>query len=196
VFVLLALAAGSLSASANFSFTGSFFADDQTQVFDFTLGTTGTVTFETLSYGGGTNSANALIPPGGFDPRLTWYQSDGTQIGSDNGGHCGSTNLYLGACNDAFFQGTLNAGSYILVLTQDGNDPNGNFGDGFSQTGTPNFTAAGSCTMFCDVFGNQLDGNWAVDILAVDSATALPEPGAVGLTGAGIALLVFGFLKR
>jgi hypothetical protein len=197
VFVLLVFAAGSMFANASFSFTGNFGTDDAFQVFDFTVSTTSIITLETLSYGGGTNSANIPIPPGGFDPRLTWFQADGTQIGFDNGGHCGSTNTYLGACNDAFFQGTLAAGSYLLVLTQDGNDSLGNFSDGFSEVGNPNFTANPPCPMFCDsLSGNQLDGHWAVDILSVQAATELPEPGAVGLTAAGLSLLILALRKR
>jgi hypothetical protein len=189
---LLAISASSLLAGS-FSFTGTFVTDDQVELFDLTLASTSSVTFETLSYGGGTNSLGNTIDPGGFDTRLTWYQSDGTEIGSDDGGHCGDTNSYLGACNDAFFNGTLAAGSYILALTQDGNDPNGALSDGFSEQGNPNFTATGACAQFCDsLSGDQLTGNWAVDILAVDSASAqssTPEPGTTALTGIGLYLL-------
>src|SRR4051812_1378760 len=116
-FLITALAVNVLSA-ANFSFTGTFETDDQVQLLYLNLGTISTVTFETLSYGGGTNSAGTVVLHGGFDPRLTWFQADGTPISADNGGHCAFTNTYLGACNDAFFQGTLIAGSYILALTQ------------------------------------------------------------------------------
>jgi hypothetical protein len=184
------LVAGAFTVSASsFSFTGTFAGDDQVQLFSLILASTTTVTFETLGYGGGTNSASTVIPPGGFDPRLTWYQADGTEIGSDNG----VTASYLGACNDAYFQGTLDAGSYFLVLTEDGNDPLGDLSDGFSEEGNGNFTAFGTCTMFCDsLSGTQLTGNWDVEILGVGSAgsgSAAPEPRTVLLTGIGLSLL-------
>lgn len=197
--ILLAVSAFSLSAGS-FSFTGSFTSDDQVQLFDLSLSSTSVVTFETLSYGGGTNSALATIPPGGFEPRLTWFQADGAFIGSDHGEHCSDTNSYLGACDDAYFSGPLDAGSYILALTEDGNDPNGDLGAGFMEQGNGNFTATGSCLGFCDsLSGAQLTGNWAVDILNVDSAgpaVTIPEPGTPALTGSLLALLALAGLKR
>ena len=63
----------------------------------------------------------------------------------------------------------LPAGSYILALTQSGNDPNGNLSDGFTEQGQGDFTANGGCQAFCDIFGNTDNGNWAVDILNVAS---------------------------
>jgi len=195
----LLFAAVSMSA-ANFSFTGSFTTDDQEQIFDLSLTSATTVTFETLSYGGGTNAAGTVIPSGGFDPRLTWFQSDGTEIGSNGGPYCGSNGSFLGACNDAYFQGTLAAGSYFLALTQDGNDPNGDLSAGFSEQGNPNFTANGLCNQFCDsLSGNELAGTWAVDILGVNSAnpaTVVPEPATISLTGIGLSLLSLASRKR
>jgi hypothetical protein len=202
--VLLTALAVNVLPATNFSFTGTFTTDDQVQLFYVNLGTTSAVTFETLSYGGGTNSEGTVILPGGFNPRLTWFQADGTQIGADNGGHCGFTNIYLGACNDAFFEGSLDAGSYILALTQDGNYSNGDLSAGFGQQGNPQFTASGFCTAFCDsLTGTSLTGNWAVDILNVDSASAVPdsastvpEPVSVILTGCGLSLLALARGRR
>lgn len=196
----LFLACSIPSQASSFSFTGAFGSDDQVQLFNLSLSSPATVTFESLSYGGGVNAAGAAIAPGGFDPRLTWFQVDGTQIGSDNGGHCDSTNSYLGACNDAFFQGNLDAGDYVLALTQDGNNPNGDLSDGFSAEGAGNFTASGDCTQFCDsLSGQALSGNWAVDILAVDSVSepsATPEPAPLELTLIGLALIVVATHKK
>ncbi len=194
---LVALVAGSLAAGTDFSFTGTFSTDDQLQLFDFTLTSTTLVTFETFGYGGGTNSAGTVIPAGGFDPRLTWFQGDGTQIGQSDTGSCPPQNLAIGACNDVYVQITLDPGSYILALTQDGNDSNGDLSDGFAEQGNPNFTADGPCPQFCDsLSGDQLTGNWAVDILTVTSATQLPEPVSLALTGCGLALLGFMVRKR
>jgi uncharacterized protein (TIGR03382 family) len=200
--LLLAGAAVSSAVAANVSFTGSFTTDDQLQLIYFNIATTGPVTLTTLSYGGGTNSASASISPGGFDPRLTWFQADGTEVGSDNGGHCGSTATYLSACNDAYFSGTLNAGSYILALTEDGNDPIGDLSDGFNETGMGDFTTSfgvTGCTAFCDSPSNSmLNGQWAVDILSVDSATetTTPEPLTFVLTGGALSLLALTRRRR
>jgi hypothetical protein len=189
---LFVVCAGRLAAG-NFSLIGTFGSDDQVQLFDLSLSSPSSVTFQTFSYGGGVNAAGTTIGAGGFDPRLTWFGADGTQIGSDNGGHCESTNAWLGACDDAFFQGTLDAGDYVLVLTQDGNDANGDLSDGFSAQGLGDFTASGDCAQFCDVLSGQaLNGNWAVDILTVDSASAesaTPEPAPIELTLIGLSLI-------
>lgn len=196
----LALSGASAIFASNFSFTGAFTADDQVQLFTFSVAAPTAVTVETLSYGGGSNAVGLAIAPGGFDPRFTWFASDGTQLGADNGGHCGLTNLFLGACNDAYAEfpaGSLPAGSYFLALTQDGNDSNGDLPTGFAETGNPNFTATGACSRFCDsLSGAQLDGHWAVDILGADSATAtaLPEPVTFGLAGA--VLVAIGLARR
>ena len=188
VLGFLVVATSSLWAGG-VSFTGVFESDDQVQLINLNLSSTQSVTFETLSYGGGTNSAGTTIPAGGFDPRLTWFHADGTEIGRDNGGHCLYTNSYLGACNDAYFNGILSAGSYVLALTEDGNDPNGDLIDGFSEAGNGDFTASGACTEFCDsLSGAQLTGNWAVDILT-SQESATPKPGTVALTLIGFSLL-------
>jgi hypothetical protein len=188
---LVALAAGSLAASTNFSFTGTFSTDDQVQLFDLTLTSTTLVTFETWSYGGGTNSAGTVIPAGGFDPLLTLFYGDGDQLEPFTSGSCPvPQNLYLEACNDVYAQESLGAGSYILALTQYGNDSEGDLSDGFSETGNPTFTADPPCPQFCDLLsGDQLSGNWAVDILTVTSASAVPEPVSMALTWCGLAIL-------
>ena len=85
----------------------------------------------------------------------------------------------------------------MFFLTESGNDPNGSLSDGFGEQGQGDFTASGSCTAFCDTFGNTDDGNWAVDISNVTSAsvpTSTPEPAAILLGGGGLALI--GLAKR
>jgi hypothetical protein len=188
------LLAAALTLSADvFSFTGTFGSDDDVLLFEVSVLRDSVVTFETLSYAGGINSEGTTIVPGGFDTRLTWFQADGTNTGFDNGGHS-CAHPWLGACNDAQFSGTLSAGSYILALTQDGNDSNGGLGDGFGEQGAGNFTASGACSQFCDsLSGTQLTGNWAVDILTVDAASeesAVPEPTTVALTGLILMILM------
>ena len=205
VILISAFAVAAASADANFSFTGTFSTDDQVQLFDVTLTSTVTdVIFQSLGYAGGTNADGATIGPGGFDTFFTWYDSSGNQIGTDNDGlndgGCVDVGSFNGACLDAYFTGTLIAGDYTLVVSESGNFPNGSFSDGFSQQGAGNFTASGTCLVFCDTFGNADTGAWAVDIDNVASATPeaapAPEPSAIVLTIAGLSLLVLARPRR
>jgi hypothetical protein len=185
----LALLACILSASSafagDFSFQGTFLTDDQVQLFSFSIASDSTVSFQTYGYGGGTNAAGTVIQRGGFDSYLTWFQSDGTQVGSNDDGGCPpASSTRNDGCYDAAFHGTLSAGSYFLALTVSPNGPAGTLSEGFIQDGTGNFTANGACPAFCDVFGGVSNGNYAVDVLTVDSASVLsdvPEPASFGL---------------
>ena len=85
------------------------------------------------------------------------------------------------------------AGSYTLVLSESDNQPaGGTLSDGYTETGNPAFTSEFGCSngIFCDIYGDNRTGNWAVDIDNVSSAAeaaGVPEPGTVGLTGAALA---------
>ncbi len=197
--LLLSTAAVSLASAGTFSFTGTFATDDQVQLFTFTLLSNVTVTLQSIGYAGGTNAATSVIPPGGFDSYFTWFAGDGTQIGSNDDGGCGNVGTFHGACLDAYFHGFLSTGTYTLALTQSGNTPNGNLSDGFARQGAGNFTAAGACTAFCDSFGNQDNGNWAVDILNVSSAAAIspaPEPMTAPVAAFALSLLALARRRR
>jgi hypothetical protein len=126
--------------AARFSFTGAFNHDNDVQLFDFNLISDGLVTLQTLGYGGGTNVAGQTILSGGFEPILQIYTSGGSAVGGEinpgpGGGSCAprvpdpNRNSF---CQDAYAPGLfLNAGSYILALTQSPNTPNGNLSAGF-----------------------------------------------------------------
>jgi hypothetical protein len=99
-------------------------------------------------------------------------------------------------------QTTLTPGaSYVLVLSQSGNAAFGpTLGDGFASVGNPTFSSQFGCSngMFCDVATNNRNGNWALDISGVTSATdttavtATPEPGSMLLLASGmLALILF-----
>jgi hypothetical protein len=205
VLILAALGVSALQAQNNFSFEGTFLTDDQVQLIDFTLTSAETVTFQTWGYGGGTNAAGTVIPPGGFESLLTWFEPDGSYI--NNSASCGAGHSYQDACLDAYGQIPLTTGTYTLALTQSGNFANcaagfpGDLSCGFSQQGngnyTPGTTGDPGCTAFCGTFGTQENGNWAVDILDVSSASvpgATPEPATLLLAGCGLA--VIGLVKR
>jgi hypothetical protein len=200
VLLLASLAAS--KAFASVSFQGTFATDDQLELFQFSIGATQTVTIVSWEYGGGTNAANTVIPAGGFDTLFTLFDGTGAQIGSfdDCGAGSGQSSNH-DACLDAYYQDTLTSGSYFLALTQSGNDSNGDLIDGFSQQGQGNFTCApfSLSGAFCDTFGNQDNGNWAVDFVNVDSAVditgVVPEPASFLLTG-GAAALLLAFTRR
>jgi hypothetical protein len=198
MFLRLLLLASLVASTAfgSVSFQGTFATDDQLELFQFAIAATQTVTIVSWEYGGGTNAANTVIPPGGFDTLFTLFDGTGTQIGSfDDCGAGSGQSFNHGACLDAYYQNTLPSGSYFLALTQSGNDSNGDLIDGFSQLGQGNFTCApfSLSGAFCDTFGNQDNGNWAVDFVNVDSAAdvtgAVPEPASFLLTGGAAALL-------
>jgi hypothetical protein len=205
VILISAVAVTAALADTDFSFTGTFTTDDQVQLFDVTLTSTATdVIFQSLGYAGGTNAAGNTVVPGGFDTFFTWYDSSGNQIGTDddglNNGGCVDVGSFNGACLDAYFTGTLTPGDYTLALTESGNFPNGNYSDGFSEQGMGNFTASGTCLVFCDAFGNTDTAAWAVDIdnvaSAAPEAAPAPEPSAIALMIAGLSLLVLARPRR
>jgi hypothetical protein len=92
----------------------TFLADDQLQLFNFTISSSTTVTFHRYGFGGGTNAAG--------DPGLVCTES-----------------------------------------------------------GQGDFTANVTCPAFCDTFGNESNGKWAIDILNVNTALAR-EPATLRLT--------------
>jgi hypothetical protein len=185
----LVLACSSLQGLATASVisnTGTFVTDDQIFQLEFTLSSTSAVTIQSFGYGGGTNGAGIVIPQGGFATDLTLFFASGPQffILDDSGGSlpggCAPRNVNSSTnqCLDGYLSfPSLAAGSYILTLTETGNQANTpTLADGFAQAGAGNFTGG----PFIDPFSNQMNGNWAVDV----SSDALvgsnvPEPSTI-----------------
>jgi hypothetical protein len=99
----------------------------------FTLDSNSTVTFQSYSWGGGTNAAGAAIAPGGFDPLLTLFDDTTGGYIIDQPDTFGTSNLDFQLVQD------LAAGNYRAVISAAGNfanavDPSGNFSDGFSRS--------------------------------------------------------------
>jgi hypothetical protein len=193
--LLLVACQASLTA-ATFSFAGSFVQDNDLQLFTFNLGAPGTVTLRTFGYGGGLNGSGQTIPAGGFVPVLGLFDSAGiAQTGALQAGHtpCPPLNpdpARNNLCLDVFAQVNLAAGNYIVSLTQSPNDPLGNLSDGFffrDAIPDPNFNNG-----FFDANNNfQGKGNWALDIIGVNTASqvgGVPEP-ATGLLAAAAVLI-------
>jgi hypothetical protein len=206
------IACGAHTASAGtYIFTGVFATDDQQASFNLLLDSPGILTIQTTSY------AN-----GGFAPVLSIFGSpdfgpgDPTLLAYDAGGtapNCGirGTNAATGACLDAVLGfdsvlnqnplGTLPAGAYLVVLTEQSNTPNGpDLASGFAQDGQGNFTAVPGINdgPFVDPtnFSITDSPNWAVTFQNVDSASQTPEPSTLLSIVAGFAVLAGLCLRR
>lgn len=188
-------------SAASFSFTGSFSADDDLHLVNFSINAPGgaALTIRSFGYAGGLNSAGANIASGGFATNFTVFPIDGSSIvGQDQTGSCLNTPAdgSTGLCLDAFIAGFYAPGDYFLALTQQGNFANGpTFADGFSQTGNPNFTGG----PFLDPFFNQRNSAWALDIVGADLASSgsdIPEPGSAILVLSSSILLIFARRRR
>lgn len=194
-FVVIALAS-SLASAANFSFTGSFAADDSVQLFSFTLASTDTVTLRTYSYAGGINGAGIVVPRGGFDPILSLFDNAGVLINENDDGFSNvPTDPVTGQQFDSYLFTKLAAGTYTVSITQFDNFANGpSLSNGFIRTGSSNFTSEFVCSngRFCDITGDNRNPNWAFDVQGVTSATVVstPEPGMAALVGVGMLLMV------
>ncbi len=178
------LAASSVSASAaDFSFSGTLADDNDVALFSFTLASAADVALSTWSYAGGTNAAGDLIPPGGFDPIVSLFFGAGSSallIDANDDGIGVPVDPSTGSAFDALLESfSLPAGVYTVALSQVANFANGpTLGDGFLGAGNPDFDGR--------------TGAWALDILGVDSAAAIPAvavpvPGTLALCLLGLA---------
>jgi hypothetical protein len=96
--------------------------------------------------------------------------------------------------------GTLPAGTYLVVLTEQSNTPNGpDLDSGFSEDGQGNFTAVPGVNNgpFVDPGNPDVTdtGSFALQVENVASATAVPEPATLLSVAAG-ALLVACLRRR
>jgi hypothetical protein len=195
---------GSIAAAGTFTFNGSFFQDDNQASFNIVLNSPGTVTITTSSYASG-----------GFAPVLSIFGApyfgagDPSLLGTNSGGApCGvrPTNPDTGLCLDALLGydsilttnplGTLAAGTYMVILTEQDNTPNGpDLASGFNRDGQGNFTAVPDVNdgPFVDPGNPNISdsGNWAVGFQNVDSAAqlGLPEPSTVLSLLGGLVIL-------
>jgi MYXO-CTERM domain-containing protein len=186
---------------STFLFQGTFATDDQVALFNFAVNNPNTaVTIQSYGYAGGTVDSTP-IAAGGFAPNAIIFDSTGTEIGSDNGGHCGVTgqDASTGNCDDPYYQNFFDPGVYTLALVVwDNTSLDGNLFDGFTQDGNPGFTCveAGVTGNFCDVTtatGVSRTGDYAVAITGADSAQVAPEPASFAL---GFSALLAAALMR
>jgi len=197
------------SFAAGFSFTGNFVNDNDLRFFQVNMAADGVLTIQTFGYGGGVNQASNVIAPGGFAPALSVFDSTGFLIANDNLGgtvpFCNGRGIdpVTGFCFDAIVYDSasvplfLFAGSYTVVLSQQGNISFGSLAAGFTYDAAngndPTFTGTNSGLpgqKFVDPFGSDLRTSaWAVDFVSdqLRSVGEVPEPGTISLLLLGAA---------
>lgn len=196
-------------SSLPYNNTGCIVEDDSEQSFIFTLGSPESLDLFTSSWADGQN---------GFAPILTLFSynpanGNGSEIASDSGGiynsnpslsTCGARAVdpNTSTCLDAYLAETLAAGTYRLVLTEDGNpgnvSSNGSYvpstfpgsaeqSSNFTMYGQPDFTgqeAYGLNYMFISpVTDLPLTDNWEVTIQQQPPSVPEPVTGLMGLSG-------------
>lgn len=216
ISVLCLLAASAMCLSAeSLSYTGTLSTPENIFETTFTLTAADTVTFQTWSFGGGTNAAGQTIAPGGFDPLLTLFSGSpaAATIALDGSGNAlaDGDNLYnppwsfvgncppagtvaIGSdsdCGDDFMQTPLAAGTYTLVLSDANYIPNAIYDNGALSEGFTDWTEGVFQT--CDPDSDACispNGNYAVDIVSAGQDIQLtPEPPPLPLLLTGLALL-------
>jgi hypothetical protein len=209
------LAAGGCSLwAAGISFTGTLDSPERTFEDTFILTAADTVTFQTWSFGGGTNAAGQVIPAGGFDPLIAVFSGSAATAtmyvdGSGNPladadnllnppwsfvGNCPPAGMVaIGTnndCGDDFMQVGLSAGTYTLLLTDANYIPNAIYDNGALSEGFTDLT--GGVFQTCDTDGSCItpNGNYAVDIVSAQAdLTNTPEPSTLPLVVAALAAL-------
>jgi hypothetical protein len=167
---------GNLTNANTTSYTGNLPDPNTTISYLFSLDSLSTVTFQSYSWGGGTNGQGTTIVPGGFDPILTLF--DGTTgayiIDQDN--------TFNTPILDFQLVQDLAAGNYRAVISVSGNDangsyPGGNFSDGFT----------GGAEII------NVTSEYAFDIKVTKKpATQVPEPSdLIGTVVAGFTVVMF-----
>lgn len=178
LIALFWLAFSVAAAAGTASHSGQFTDDDERFTLDFTLLADGGVQVDTQSFAAG-----------GFAPVLSLFDAGGQLLQLDVGSShsCSGSGSF---CWDAHLSLALTAGSYRLVLTQDGNLPLGSLlADGYSMTGQPDYTGLSYLGQpglrFINVDGSNRTGDWAFTL----QAASVPEPAAALLLATGLAWL-------
>ena len=193
----IGLIASGNAAAATVSYSGTLGADDQVQLYAYTLAQASNVVFSTDSYGGGVTNG-ITIAPGGFVPVLSLFDSAGNVVANDGA----DATCYAGMqadpgtsmCDDAYLSESLAAGSYTLAVSEFFNVPNGpNLSDGFLMQGQGNFTGPN-----CGTTGGFYEADIAPCVQRTNSfsvsATTTPEPSTLWL--AAVPMIFFGVFRR
>lgn len=182
---LVALTAGAQAAPVNFSYIGAFEKDNDVQFFTFTTNGSSVVRLRSYSFGGGVQADGNVVVDGSFDPNLSLFDGSGMLVGQNDDsvsrtpGACGRgvVTPYDGDEWDTCMNVQLAAGQYTVALTQYDNFARGpNLQAGFRYDNNPDFL--GCEELFCGKAGK-----WAFDLLNVEDAYMVPEPGSLALFG-------------
>jgi hypothetical protein len=200
----LSLGCFNSSLSATALLFGTFGADGNETVFTVQALTTGTLTVQSVGYGG-----SGIILGGGFAPSLSLYDPFGNQIAHD---FVGGTAVGLGCSNGAnqdasthlcedsgFAFPIVTPGFYAIYLTEQGNDGPDPLSNGFALNLGDNFSPG----PFIDpgLPGNvQRTGNWALTIAytGTDIVTQsdVPEPSTLFLGCLVLCVLAYARTRR
>jgi hypothetical protein len=201
LIVLAFWSTGGFAAPVSYSGSNTFDADTISFLLTFT--TAGSVTAQSIGYGG---SLSPAVVPGGFATSLSLYELNdalGTQLAHD---YLGGTAIGPGCsnganqdpttqlCEDALISAfPVNIGTYLLVLSEQGNDGPDPLSSGYALSAGQNFSPG----PFIDpgIPGNvQRTGAWALQVSLTGTATQIellstPEPATWIFMGLGFASL-------
>jgi hypothetical protein len=202
------------------SAAGTFAIPQDVFLETFTLPASTSVTVRTYGFGGGTNAAGSVIPPGGFDSLVALFSGPPTSAsilmsgGMSIASAPGTTQFFQGCppagtvaigiesiCGDNGLTATLAPGNYTLVLSDADYQPFAfNPGDPSPQDLTSPSSygdLTGGVFQTCNDGGDCItpNGNFAVDLLFT-SPGPVSEPGTLLLLGSGLAALVWKRKRR
>lgn len=217
---LLTLCAG-VAHATSVSFIGTLSSPQTPFEVTFSLPSAATIGLQTFGFGGGTNAAGTVIPPGGTNPFLAIFAGTGpgATILTDTSLNPFGTSLDLtnytsfagcgpagtvawggsAVCGDVSITiPSLAAGLYTIVLSDGQYIANAVFDNGTLGEGFTDFTGGQFCNL-ADSNGvacPNTSGAYALDITGLPpGAIVTPEPGTLLLLGSGL-LGLAGLRKR